>query len=91
MWLTGAILHLIGGFIMNGFVKWSRRVAVVVPAAVLAGAASADAVSTDISALFDSVDLSSISTKIMALAVTIVGIALVIKGPSIVKRLIAKI
>jgi len=54
-------------------------------------AAGAACAADDIGTLFDAVDLSSISTKIMALAVTIVGIALVIKGPAIVKRLIAKI
>ena len=41
--------------------------------------------------LFDEVDLAGIATKITALAVIIVGVALVIKGPSIVKRIIAKI
>jgi len=55
------------------------------------GVASAQTTGTDISSLFDSVDLSGISAKVMALAVTIVGIALVIKGPTIVKRLIAKL
>jgi hypothetical protein len=64
------------------------------PLALLAvgGIASAQtATTTDISSLFDSIDLSAISAKVMALAVVIVGIALAIKGPSIVKRLIAKI
>ncbi|WP_202759662.1 hypothetical protein [Delftia acidovorans] len=41
--------------------------------------------------LFDAVDVSSVATKITALAVVIVGIALVMKGPSVVKRIIAKI
>ncbi|QPS10793.1 hypothetical protein I6G66_12705 [Delftia acidovorans] len=41
--------------------------------------------------LLDSIDLSSTSTKIGALALVIVGIALVMKGPSVVKRIIAKI
>lgn len=41
--------------------------------------------------LFDAVDVSSVSTKVTALAVVIVGIALVMKGPSVVKRIIAKI
>jgi hypothetical protein len=67
---------------------WGIRMGAGATALVLAGAASA---ADDISTLFDSIDLSSISTKIMAVAVTIVGIALVIKGPAIVKRLIAKI
>ncbi|WP_313332035.1 hypothetical protein [Comamonas sp.] len=42
-------------------------------------------------ALFDEVDMGSTATKITALAVVIVGIALVIKGPAVVKRIIAKI
>jgi len=41
--------------------------------------------------LFAEVDISGIATKVTALAVVIVSIALVIKGPSIVKRIIAKI
>lgn len=41
--------------------------------------------------LFAEVDLSGIATKVTALAVVIVGIALVMKGPAIVKRIIAKI
>lgn len=41
--------------------------------------------------LFAEVDIAGIATKVTALAVVIVGIALVIKGPSIVKRIIAKI
>jgi len=42
-------------------------------------------------ALFDEIDLAGIATKIGALALVIVGIALVIKGPAVVKRIIAKI
>jgi len=72
--------------------KWVDRAVIAAPVLLVSGAAFAqDASGTDIGTLFDSVDLSDVSTKIMALAVTIVGIALVIKGPSIVKRLIAKI
>ena len=41
--------------------------------------------------LFAEVDIAGIATKVTALAVVIVGIALMIKGPSIVKRIIAKI
>lgn len=41
--------------------------------------------------LFDAVDISGIATKATALCVVIVGIALVMKGPSVVKRIIAKI
>jgi hypothetical protein len=74
---------------MNRVQIWYRRGVLGAGALAVAGIASAQ--STDVSTLFDSVDLSGVATKVMALAVTIVGIALVIKGPSIVKRLIAKI
>jgi len=41
--------------------------------------------------LFDAVDVAGIAAKVTALALVIVGIALVMKGPSVVKRIIAKI
>lgn len=41
--------------------------------------------------LFDAVDISGIAAKATALCLVIVGIALVMKGPSVVKRIIAKI
>lgn len=54
-------------------------------------AASSHAAGTGIDSLFDEIDLAGIATKVTALAVIIVGVALVIKGPAIVKRIIAKI
>lgn len=44
-----------------------------------------------ISDLLDGVDLAGVATKVAAVAVTIVAIALAIKGPSIAKRLISRI
>ena len=44
-----------------------------------------------IDTLFDAVDLSGIQAKVLALGLVIVGIALVFKGPSLVKRIISKI
>ncbi|MFA9283878.1 MULTISPECIES: hypothetical protein [unclassified Comamonas] len=41
--------------------------------------------------LFDEIDLAGISAKVLALGLIIVGISLVIKGPAIVKRIVAKI
>lgn len=41
--------------------------------------------------LFDSVDISGVAAKATALCIVIVGIALVMKGPAVVKRIIAKI
>ena len=64
-------------------------------AKVVAGSAGALAVASSHAAgiddLFDAVDLSGISVKVLALGVIIVGIALYLKGPAIVKRIIAKI
>lgn len=54
-------------------------------------AVSSHAAGTGIDSLFDEIDLAGISAKVLALALIIVGIALVIKGPSIVKRIVAKI
>lgn len=59
--------------------------------ALVLASAGARAQATGIDTLFDAVDLSGLSTKILALAVLIVGIAFVLKGPSIVKRIISKI
>lgn len=73
----------------------TRAIARQYGAKVVAGAvgslAFVSAHAAGIDDLFDAVDLSSTGAKITALAVVIVGIALVIKGPSIVKRIIAKI
>lgn len=41
--------------------------------------------------IFDAVDLAGISTKVGALALVIVGIALVFKGPDLAKRIIRKV
>lgn len=57
----------------------------------LASVSSHAAGGTSIDSLFDEIDLSGVAAKITALAVLIVGIAFVMKGPSIVKRLISKI
>ena len=59
--------------------------------AVAAMVAASGAHAAGIDDLFAEVDLSGIATKVTALAVLIVGIALVMKGPAIVKRIIAKI
>ena len=67
--------------------KYGSKLAVAGTMAVVAAQSHA----AGIDDLFDEVDLSGIATKITALAVVIVGIALVIKGPSIVKRIISKI
>lgn len=65
------------------------RVGTVGALALVNGVAHAQ--TTGIDSLFDAIDLSGLSTKILALAALIVTIAFVLKGPSIVKRIIAKI
>jgi len=70
-------------------VRNAQRAAAVGAMALASSAAFAQ--STGVESLFDSVDLSGISAKILALGLLIVGIALILKGPSIVKRIIAKI
>ena len=57
-------------------------------AVMLVGAMPAHA---SIDTLFDEIDLSGVAAKVTAAAVVIVGIAFLIKGPSVVKRLISKI
>ncbi|MBF5006639.1 hypothetical protein [Diaphorobacter caeni] len=59
--------------------------------ALVMAATGAHAQATGIDSLFDQIDLSGLATKILALAAIIVTIAFVIKGPSIVKRIISKI
>ena len=65
------------------------QAALAAGAMVMATAARAEGAGID--SLFDVVDLSGISAKVLAMAAVIVTIALVIKGPSIVKRIISKI
>lgn len=52
---------------------------------------AARAEGTGFDTIIDSVDLSGVSAKVVALAVIVVGIALVFKGPDIAKRVIRKV
>lgn len=54
-------------------------------------ASGAHAAGGGISDVLDAVDLSTISTKVGALALVIVAIALVFKGPDLAKRIIRKV
>jgi hypothetical protein len=89
-------------FIMNKFAafvpasvrKGSRKIATMATvgtglamSSMLARAQSTDPIST----VLDSIDLSGVATKIAAVALLIVGIALVFKGPDIAKRVIRKV
>ena len=73
----------------------SRNLARKYGAKIVAATGTALAVSASHAAgiddLFDAVDVAGIAAKVTALALVIVGIALVMKGPSVVKRIIAKI
>ena len=67
----------------------TRSIARQYGAKVVAASASSHAAGLD--DLFDAIDLSGVSVKVLALGVVIVGIALYMKGPAIVKRIIAKV
>lgn len=73
----------------------TRNLARKYGAKIVAATGTAMAVSASHAAgmedLFDAVDVAGIAAKVTALALVIVGIALVMKGPSVVKRIIAKI
>jgi hypothetical protein len=63
-----------------------KAVALAVVTALSAGQAMAD-----VSATLDAVDLTGIATKLAALALLIVGIALAFKGPALAKRIINRV
>lgn len=75
--------HKVGSFVAKGTALGTGL--------MLAGVARAQTTPTGIDALFDTVDLSGIEAKVMALALVIVAIALAFKGPTLVKRIISKI
>ncbi|WP_213360900.1 hypothetical protein [Brachymonas denitrificans] len=59
--------------------------------ALTLGAVSSAMANTQLDTVFGAIDLSGLETKVGALAVAIVGIALVMKGPDIAKRIISKV
>ena len=70
--------------------KYGAKIATA--ATLSAGTVMAHAAdSTGYGAVLDSIDLSGVATKVGALAIVIVGIALVFKGPDIAKRIIRKV
>lgn len=58
-------------------------------ALALTGAAHAQT-ATGIDSLFDAVDFAGVATKVIAVGVVVVGIAMALKGISLVKRVIGK-
>jgi hypothetical protein len=63
--------------------------AVLVPATLAVAASSSHAAGID--EFLDAVDLSGVSTKVTAVCLLVVSIALVFKGPDLAKRVIRKV
>ena len=79
---------------MNKFARFVRSNAAKGSALALAGLASVQAHAAGgdgITAALDAVDLSGVATAVGAVALVIVAIALVFKGPDIAKRVIRKV
>lgn len=70
--------------------QYAKAGALVTMGLMASGAHAAEG-DNPLTTLFDAVDLSGISTKVLAMGVIIVGIAIAFKGPSLVKRIIGKI
>jgi hypothetical protein len=68
---------------------WVTRASVGTGTLAVAGLARAQSV--DVSGLFDSIDFSSIATKVLAIGVVVIGIFLVIAGIGLAKRVIGKL
>lgn len=69
--------------------KYGSKLAVAAGAMTLSAAALAQ--DSSIGTILDAVSLDGISTKLAALALVVVGIALVFKGPTLAKRIISKV
>ncbi len=70
--------------------KYGAKAAAMGTGLVLAPMAMAQS-TTPIDTILDAVSLDGISTKLVALGVLVVGIALVFKGPDLAKRIIRKV
>lgn len=70
--------------------KYGAKVVAAAGAMTLSAAAFAQSTSP-IDTILDGVSLDGIATKLTALAVIVVGIALVFKGPTLAKRIISKV
>lgn len=73
----------------NTMKRYGAKIAAAGVALSLSGAAMAQA--TGIDAVLAAVGLSGIETTVTALALVIVAIALVFKGPDLAKRIIRKV
>lgn len=70
--------------------KYGSKAAAAVGALTLSAGAFAQG-TTPIDTILDSVSLDGLAVKLTALAVLVVGIALVFKGPALAKRIISKV
>lgn len=70
--------------------KYGAKVGAAATTLALAPMAMAQSTSP-IDTILDAVSLDGISTKLVALAILVVGIALVFKGPDLAKRIIRKV
>jgi hypothetical protein len=84
--VSGAIPHL---YLKEIEMKFAQKLMLATGIAMSSAIASAQ--TTGFDAVLDAVDLAGVATKIGALAVLIVGIALVFKGPDLAKRIIRKV
>lgn len=74
----------------NTALKYASKAVAAAGAMTLSAAAFAQA-SSPIDTILDGVSLDGIAVKLTALAVIVVGIALVFKGPALAKRIISKV
>lgn len=69
--------------------KYGSKAAAGVTTAMLSAGAFAQA--SPIDSILDSVSFDGLSTKLVAVAIVVVGIAMVFKGPDLAKRIIRKV
>lgn len=71
--------------------KYGAKVGAAATTLALAPMAMAQQAQAPIDTILDAVSLDGIIAKLVALAVIVVGIALVFKGPDLAKRIIRKV
>lgn len=68
-----------------------KKVALFASPLAMFAALPAQAADSPITTMLASVDLSTVSTALVAICLLVIGIALVFKGPDIAKRIIRKV
>lgn len=71
--------------------KYGAKIGAGVVALVAAGAASAQTSTNPIVQLLNEIGLDGVQAAVLAVCVTIIGIALTMKGPDVSKRVIRKV